>query len=143
DGPSGDLAAARAFLERHGFDALEGGARPIEEAEEEVVFGAGGRLLHPAQDLFVGDRRGARRERAFLDDVVDAAKERIGRRLALRQPIERLHATHQLGMRDGGLCVPSDRKSTRLNSSHDQISYAVFCLKKKNKKKSEHTSILT
>src|SRR2546428_2084319 len=26
-----------------------------------------------------------------------------------------------------------DRKSTRLNSSHDQISYAVFCLKKKNK----------
>src|SRR5438128_499193 len=99
DGPSGDLAAARAFLERHGFDALEGGARPIEEAEEEVVLGAGGRLLHPAQDLFVGDRRGARRERAFLDDVVDAAKERIGRRLALRQPIERLHATHQLGMR--------------------------------------------
>src|SRR2546428_2835458 len=29
-------------------------------------------------------------------------------------------------------CSPdSDRKSTRLNSSHDQISYAVFCLKKK------------
>src|SRR5206468_12840216 len=32
-----------------------------------------------------------------------------------------------------------DRKSTRLNSSHDQISYAVFCLKKK-KKKSTHTT---
>src|SRR2546430_6649577 len=29
----------------------------------------------------------------------------------------------------------SDRKSTRLNSSHSQISYAVFCLKKKKKKK--------
>src|SRR2546428_5435056 len=27
--------------------------------------------------------------------------------------------------------MPGDRKSTRLNSSHDQISYAVFCLKKK------------
>src|SRR2546427_4999284 len=27
-----------------------------------------------------------------------------------------------------------DRKSTRLNSSHSQISYAVFCLKKKNRK---------
>src|SRR2546430_7133997 len=27
----------------------------------------------------------------------------------------------------------ADRKSTRLNSSHSQISYAVFCLKKKNK----------
>src|SRR3712207_7731123 len=31
--------------------------------------------------------------------------------------------------RDGG---PRDRKSTRLNSSHANISYAVFCLKKKN-----------
>src|SRR5206468_11020171 len=31
----------------------------------------------------------------------------------------------------------SDRKSTRLNSSHDQISYAVFCLKKKKKKSKE------
>src|SRR5689334_23783931 len=30
-----------------------------------------------------------------------------------------------------------DRKSTRLNSSHSSISYAVFCLKKKNKKKLE------
>src|SRR2546421_4668384 len=30
--------------------------------------------------------------------------------------------------------VMADRKSTRLNSSHDQISYAVFCLKKKKKK---------
>src|SRR2546427_7745256 len=33
-----------------------------------------------------------------------------------------------------------DRKSTRLNSSHSQISYAVFCLKKKkNKKKTRHS----
>src|SRR2546427_8764063 len=30
-----------------------------------------------------------------------------------------------------------DRKSTRLNSSHSQISYAVFCLKKKKKKQKE------
>src|SRR2546421_3889718 len=36
-----------------------------------------------------------------------------------------LHAIHQQQQ------LP-DRKSTRLNSSHDQISYAVFCLKKKN-----------
>src|SRR2546421_3871223 len=39
----------------------------------------------------------------------------------------------------------ADRKSTRLNSSHDQISYAVFCLKKKKKIKhttdSDHTPI--
>src|SRR5438270_6367544 len=35
-----------------------------------------------------------------------------------------------------GQSDPLDRKSTRLNSSHSQISYAVFCLKKKKKKKS-------
>src|SRR2546430_8852023 len=35
-----------------------------------------------------------------------------------------------------------DRKSTRLNSSHSQISYAVFCLKKKNQPLS-HTRIHT
>src|SRR5688572_31838615 len=34
-----------------------------------------------------------------------------------------------------------DRKSTRLNSSHSQISYAVFCLKKKNKKKHTNNTI--
>src|SRR2546430_6122415 len=33
-----------------------------------------------------------------------------------------------------GECLGADRKSTRLNSSHSQISYAVFCLKKKKKK---------
>src|SRR5688572_26348725 len=32
-----------------------------------------------------------------------------------------------------------DRKSTRLNSSHSQISYAVFCLKKKKKKQTIHS----
>src|SRR5688572_31755123 len=31
--------------------------------------------------------------------------------------------------------LDEDRKSTRLNSSHSQISYAVFCLKKKKKQK--------
>src|SRR5206468_12830841 len=36
-----------------------------------------------------------------------------------------------------------DRKSTRLNSSHDQISYAVFCLKKKKKKKTTNTQNTT
>src|SRR5687768_18228475 len=33
---------------------------------------------------------------------------------------------------------PLDRKSTRLNSSHGYISYAVFCLKKKKKKQPTH-----
>src|SRR5205085_4315089 len=36
-----------------------------------------------------------------------------------------------------------DRKSTRLNSSHSQISYAVFCLKKKKKKRVEYLAHYT
>src|SRR5688572_32004113 len=49
-----------------------------------------------------------------------------------RQPHRRRHAAagHWL-VRE---CRHLDRKSTRLNSSHSQISYAVFCLKKKKKK---------
>src|SRR5256886_3497768 len=34
-----------------------------------------------------------------------------------------------------------DRKSTRLNSSHSQISYAVFCLKKKKEMTSQHVPL--
>src|SRR5206468_5392047 len=39
--------------------------------------------------------------------------------------------------------VRSDRKSTRLNSSHDQISYAVFCLKKKKNKEKKRRNTET
>src|SRR2546427_7643398 len=46
---------------------------------------------------------------------------------ALRGCLGRLAADRPLGV---------DRKSTRLNSSHSQISYAVFCLKKKKKTRS-------
>src|SRR5947209_14797344 len=35
-----------------------------------------------------------------------------------------------------------DRKSTRLNSSHANISYAVFCLKKKNKIKNKYNTVI-
>src|SRR2546430_11370536 len=38
------------------------------------------------------------------------------------------------GVLGGGPALAADRKSTRLNSSHSQISYAVFCLKKKNQR---------
>src|SRR2546430_12263627 len=45
---------------------------------------------------------------------------------------QRLHAL-VLERRAAQYRVERDRKSTRLNSSHSQTSYAVFCLKKKNK----------
>src|SRR5690606_41595153 len=40
--------------------------------------------------------------------------------------------------RDSARAAPRDRKSTRLNSSHVKISYAVFCLKKKKNKYKEY-----
>src|SRR2546422_3475285 len=53
-----------------------------------------------------------------------------------RSRLRRERGTHQVdGRRRVGHCLSllvTDRKSTRLNSSHGYISYAVFCLKKKN-----------
>src|SRR2546430_13214056 len=49
-----------------------------------------------------------------------------------------------LGVTSGRNAIPPytglDRKSTRLNSSHSQISYAVFCLKKKTKRSTQPAS---
>src|SRR3712207_7806018 len=44
------------------------------------------------------------------------------------------HRTSMLSPRSSSSTGGRDRKSTRLNSSHANISYAVFCLKKKKKK---------
>src|SRR2546430_14803789 len=55
-----------------------------------------------------------------------------------RSPDQRAALAARLGARlgDGGV-RDADRKSTRLNSSHSQISYAVFCLKKKKIKETK------
>src|SRR3989475_7666960 len=53
---------------------------------------------------------------------------------AAREEIARGRGTHfDPQVADAFASIPLDRKSTRLNSSHSQISYAVFCLKKKKK----------
>src|SRR5687768_18215771 len=62
---------------------------------------------------------------------------RQGLLLAMRQADRGPHADADRRRRDGlrrGRQGLGDRKSTRLNSSHGYISYAVFCLKKKKKK---------
>src|SRR5436190_14659001 len=61
-------------------------------------------------------------------------------------PGEELHIGRRFEMNDHvAEIVGIDRKSTRLNSSHTVISYAVFCLKKKkkNKKKKDNTNNTT
>src|SRR5256886_10309992 len=56
-------------------------------------------------------------------DLVERARVRI-------IPVREVRGVHDLVLADP--LERLDRKSTRLNSSHSQISYAVFCLKKKN-----------
>src|SRR5690348_18059028 len=51
-----------------------------------------------------------------------------------RQDHDRRDGRHARGVLALGRFAARDRKSTRLNSSHPSISYAVFCLKKKNKR---------
>src|SRR5690349_23302287 len=69
------------------------------------------------------------------------ARRRQGAHL-LHPPAERHRlrgprAFRREGPRHPHAPVPRDRKSTRLNSSHVEISYAVFCLKKKKKNKDD------
>src|SRR5258708_31223806 len=54
-------------------------------------------------------------------------------------------STSHLSRHPAMLCllVGGDRKSTRLNSSHQIISYAVFCLKKKTKTSTHETFLLS
>src|SRR2546422_5932092 len=74
--------------------------------------------LFPYTTLFRSGRIGAPLHRALLGETARPLEEQLGA-LAAAQPA-------------------GDRKSTRLNSSHGYISYAVFCLKKKKKDKDKH-----
>src|SRR5688572_31535452 len=79
----------------------------------------------------------------FFNDTATTEIYTLSLHDALPIWIARRHRQHDDRGRDGDgghesiAWPPSpsrDRKSTRLNSSHSQISYAVFCLKKKNKR---------
>src|SRR5206468_4721192 len=88
-----------------------------------------------------------RKARDLSSDVRDALERLLGRALQEEETISvQTYPTHEAptgSERDEAwrrlleridktaARVAKDRKSTRLNSSHDQISYAVFCLKKK------------
>src|SRR5260221_8429946 len=67
-----------------------------------------------------------------VEAVLRRAAHRSGRRVSdpVRSPVLRIQRDARSGEQPG---EERDRKSTRLNSSHTVISYAVFCLKKKKK----------
>src|SRR5258707_5862650 len=83
--------------------------------------------LFPYTTLFRSDRA---ERHASVHSGLDAEGE-----LALRDvAVDRQHAPY-----DPVRPRPQDRKSTRLNSSHANISYAVFCLKKKKDRNNTST----
>src|SRR5206468_11443712 len=84
-----------------------------------IVWRPPSSTLFPYTTLFrsvVPDNLGLRHQ--ILSEQVAKGDQVINKKASGGQ--DQRHATRQ-----------QDRKSTRLNSSHDQISYAVFCLKKK------------
>src|SRR3712207_8925080 len=81
--------------------------------------------LFPYTTLFRSWHSGQRARLGLAVPVMDLDPHRVAPE-ADDFWVERLAGGH--GMAEGG----QDRKSTRLNSSHANISYAVFCLKKKN-----------
>src|SRR3712207_6908457 len=86
-------------------------------------------LFRSGGELDVGARRVHRRE---LDVLAERPRVRDRRaRLPLDVLARRLELVLDVDVRRGDERVDPDRKSTRLNSSHANISYAVFCLKKK------------
>src|SRR2546430_11403968 len=66
----------------------------------------------------------------FRSGVLDVHEDG-DRGIDRRQLFHREHGHEQTPTRAAVEELSADRKSTRLNSSHSQISYAVFCLKKK------------
>src|SRR5688572_32158651 len=77
--------------------------------------------------------------RSRLRGLRIADRSRLLRRTAERgRACRRSAAARRLGVA-GDSPQRRDRKSTRLNSSHSQISYAVFCLKKKKKNEKTYT----
>src|SRR3712207_7969779 len=90
--------------------------------------------LFPYTTLF----RSGRERRAPEQDELDGA---LDRRLAgFVGATDDVEPRRQCDIEVG--VAPEDRKSTRLNSSHANISYAVFCLKKKKKQNIYYSMII-
>src|SRR5207245_9026471 len=91
-------------------------------------------FLHDALPICRAPPRLPRTQADGLVGVVPGGRERLLGAARSARSAEALRLGAGLRARDvpgARLRVPRDRKSTRLNSSHGSISYAVFCLKKK------------
>src|SRR2546422_9565120 len=113
-----EVDAAGGRFRANGRVVKRGQVLTVDGTTGRVILGAA-KLVEPTVGGHYGklmawaDARRRLRVRANADTPADARRAR------------------KFGAEGIGLCLPRDRKSTRLNSSHGYISYAVFCLKKK------------
>src|SRR2546427_4858307 len=86
--------------------------------------------LFPYTTLFRSQKAGVQTQEA-LDNASTAADSLKAKIELAKQQVAASEARIGVAQQAVDNCTIRDRKSTRLNSSHSQISYAVFCLKKK------------
>src|SRR5256886_7679427 len=136
-----DLARALARGHHHGWDPLFnfGGTPDFKNSTMVIAAASQGGLGLPDRDYYVRDDSTARALRAAYLAYIGTILSTLGD----EGPVIPSEAMHILRL-ETALAQASltrverrdpnaDRKSTRLNSSHSQISYAAFCLKKKYK----------
>src|SRR6266536_2178782 len=91
--------------------------------------------IYALEPLPAGERGSGQRTRVWIEGVAEPViASRTERTILLEMGVDSATATKVLddAIDLSGRLVEQDRKSTRLNSSHEWISYAVFCLQKKN-----------
>src|SRR5687768_18119491 len=101
------------------------------------------RRPHRADPTVLRERTGGSatvERRAYIPrPPMNLAPTREGPRVNTEINVTRVRLVDARGQMVGVVGRNEDRKSTRLNSSHGYISYAVFCLKKKKKKYNKNT----
>src|SRR5438034_3624944 len=95
-----------------------------------MVLRPPGSPLFPYTTLFRSIDVGARSTAPYLDTEISEAEERDRLAWAVELLARKVPVP---------ISADTDRKSTRLNSSHTVISYAVFCLKKKTRQTNRYT----
>src|SRR5437868_5152486 len=112
-------------------------AKLLEKAKKLRVVGRAGIGVDNV-DIPAATTRGVIVMNTPFGNSITTAEHAITLMLALARQIPQADTSTQAGKweknRFMGVEITGDRKSTRLNSSHVSISYAVFCLKKKKKK---------
>src|SRR5690625_6892140 len=126
---------------RNAIKCLQTCWQDIESSQKGIKKSAGPKLVHSEADMAIRVVRDIFNEDfeklvvsgdeawGQISNYVEQVAPDLSTKLSQWASNEDIFAAHRI---DEQLAKAIDRKSTRLNSSHVAISYAVFCLKKKN-----------